>query len=105
MAEAHFVTISHWRTLTFERYGSSPSNELYRLAPVTRPAEGAFFRMFFDGKITEFALLRKKVALEEPQENSGGFKLTHLRIKFWLERTSHFYLLKAFTHLFMFSQQ
>ena len=56
-----------WSTgLTFERYGSSPSSELYRLAPVEKKEEGDFFRMFFDGKVTEFTLLRKQVELEEP---------------------------------------
>ena len=51
--------------------------------------------------ITEFGLLRKQVKLEEPAVNSGGFRLTHLRVKFWVERTSTYYVLKAFMPLYI----
>ena len=96
----HFVTISHWRTLDLEKYGSSPAHQLYRLDPVVRESEGTFFRIFFKD-VTEFDLLGKSIQLEEPPVDSAGFKITHLHMKFKFKRISDFYVLKAIAPLYI----
>lgn len=99
---AHFVNISHWRTLNQEQYGSSPSAQLYKLAPVERGDEGEIFRKLMDDVFcTEFELLAESFDLEQPSEDSAGFKMSHLRIKFQCARDANFYVLKAFTPLYI----
>ena len=99
--EAHFVNISHWRTLDCTSYGSSPNTELYRLAPVEAPGEGNFFSLFFDGLIQEFTLMGNKALLEEPDRESAGYMITRLRIQFDVERTTNYYMFKAFMPLYL----
>ena len=77
IVEAHFVNISHWRTLNLERHGSSPNKELYRLAPVSRQTEGQFFKSYFDGAIMEFTLLHNRALLEEPDRETPGGRELH----------------------------
>ena len=102
IVEAHFVNISHWRTLNLERHGSSPNKELYRLAPVSRQTEGQFFKSYFDGAIMEFTLLHNRALLEEPdRETPGALMINHLKIQFDMERTESFYIWKAFTPLYL----
>lgn len=96
----HFLTISHWRSLDLAHMGSSPGQQLYTIAPVTKENEGVFFR-FFSTEITEFSLLASEACLEEPPGDSAGFKVTHLKINFTIKRSSRYYVLKAIVPIYL----
>ena len=93
-----WVSISHWRQLDGQRYGSLPRGQSYKLEPVDRVNEGNPLLMFFAGAISEWRLEACSTRLSSAL-NPAGFTITSLAVKFHLSRKYNYYLVKVFTPL------
>jgi len=92
---ASFVSISHWRQLGLERWGSSPGEQIYRLKPVEQQADGSFFRLLWDGKIAEW-VLRSYSIDTDTKALDAGFTRTAIDVHFNVSRQAAPYFWRGF---------
>ena len=93
-----WVSISHWRQLDQNRYGSLPHGQSYRLAPVDRAGEGNPLLMFFAGDIPEWRLEACSTRLTTAL-NPAGFTITALTVQFSISRRYAYYITKVIAPL------
>jgi hypothetical protein len=97
----NFPTTSTWESRDGSTNGEETHGTSYRLRSIQNPAEGQFTKLWWNGKVTEFAMQGISTMIDEEESDAAGAQTTHLRIEIHLARNSIFYFWKALMPLYL----